>query len=61
MLPTTGIAADMAYRVASRHRDRLAWLVGLRDEVPCPVLPAPSEAAGDVAGAAVDTHSSGGR
>jgi predicted DCC family thiol-disulfide oxidoreductase YuxK len=61
ILPTTGIAADMAYRVASRHRDRLAWLVGLRDEVSCPVLPAPSEAAGDVAGAAVDSQSSGGR
>jgi predicted DCC family thiol-disulfide oxidoreductase YuxK len=40
MLPTTSLAADIVYRVASRHRDRLTWLVGLRDEVPCPVLPA---------------------
>jgi predicted DCC family thiol-disulfide oxidoreductase YuxK len=39
ILPTTGLAADVVYRVASRHRDRLAWLVGLRDEVSCPPLP----------------------
>jgi predicted DCC family thiol-disulfide oxidoreductase YuxK len=39
MLPTTGLAADIVYRVASRHRDRLAWLVGLRDDVPCPMPP----------------------
>jgi predicted DCC family thiol-disulfide oxidoreductase YuxK len=38
-LPPTGAAADMVYRVAARHRDRLAWLVGLRDEVSCPVRP----------------------
>ena len=42
MLPTTGLAADIVYRVASRHRDRLAWLVGLRDEVSCPGLPVQS-------------------
>lgn len=53
MLPTTGLAADIVYRMASRHRDRLAWLVGLRDEVSCPVLPAPTdEAQTDVAVAA---------
>ena len=56
MLPTTGMAADIAYRVASRHRDRLAWLVGLRDEVSCPVLPAIGEAGGEVAGAAADSR-----
>jgi predicted DCC family thiol-disulfide oxidoreductase YuxK len=39
-LPPTGAAADIVYRVAARHRDRLAWLVGLRDEVSCPVGPA---------------------
>ncbi len=39
-LPPTGAAADVVYRVAARHRDRLAWLVGLRDEVSCPVRPA---------------------
>jgi hypothetical protein len=27
----------VVYRVASRHRDRVAWLVGLRNEVSCPV------------------------
>jgi predicted DCC family thiol-disulfide oxidoreductase YuxK len=36
-LPPTGQLADAVYRVASRHRDRLAWVVGLRDEVACPV------------------------
>jgi predicted DCC family thiol-disulfide oxidoreductase YuxK len=38
-LPPTGAAADVVYRVAARHRDRLAWLIGLRDEVSCPVRP----------------------
>ena len=39
-LPPTAAAADVVYRVAVRHRDRLAWLMGLRDEVSCPVRPA---------------------
>src|SRR5450759_29682 len=52
MLPPTGLAADIAYRVASRHRDRLAWLVGLRDEVSCPVLPAPNDAVNATVGPA---------
>jgi predicted DCC family thiol-disulfide oxidoreductase YuxK len=38
-LPPTALAADVVYRVASRHRDRVAWLVGLRNEVSCPVRP----------------------
>jgi predicted DCC family thiol-disulfide oxidoreductase YuxK len=42
ILPPTAAAADVVYRVAVRHRDRLAWLVGMRDEVPCPVGPAAS-------------------
>jgi len=41
-LPPTAAAADIVYRVAVRHRDRLAWLMGLRDEVSCPVQPAAS-------------------
>ncbi|MGA2513501.1 MAG: DUF393 domain-containing protein [Candidatus Limnocylindrales bacterium] len=41
-LPPTAAAADVVYRVATRHRDRLAWLMGLRDEVSCPVGPAAS-------------------
>jgi predicted DCC family thiol-disulfide oxidoreductase YuxK len=36
-LPPTGIAVDVVYRVAARHRDRLAWLMGMRDEVSCPM------------------------
>ena len=36
-LPPTGQVADTVYRVASRHRDRLAWLMGVRDEVICPL------------------------
>jgi predicted DCC family thiol-disulfide oxidoreductase YuxK len=40
ILPPTAAAADVVYRVAVRHRDRLAWLVGMRDDVPCPVRPA---------------------
>ncbi len=42
-LPPTAVAADVVYRVASRHRDRVAWLMGMRDEVSCPVemRPAP--------------------
>ena len=38
-LPPTALAADVVYRVAARHRDRLAWLMGMRDEVSCPVRP----------------------
>ena len=33
----TAIAADVVYRVAARHRDKVAWVMGLRDEVSCPV------------------------
>ena len=36
-LPPTAMAADVVYRVASRHRDRLAWLTGMRNEVSCPL------------------------
>ena len=36
-LPPTADAADVVYRVASRHRDRLSWFTGLRDEVSCPI------------------------
>jgi predicted DCC family thiol-disulfide oxidoreductase YuxK len=39
-LPPTAQAVDVVYRVAARHRDRLAWLMGMRDEVSCPVRPA---------------------
>ena len=39
VLPPTAAAADVVYRVAVRHRDRLAWLMGMRDEVSCPVGP----------------------
>ena len=46
-VPPTGAAADVVYRVAARHRDRVAWLTGLRDEVTCPVEPPPSRAAED--------------
>ena len=45
-LPPTAAAADVVYRVAARHRDRLSWLTGMRDEVSCPVgedLPSGSE------------------
>ena len=38
-LPSTAIAADVMYRVVSRHRDRVSWLIGIRDEVACPVDP----------------------
>jgi len=52
-LPPTAAAADVVYRVAVRHRDRLAWLVGMRDEVSCPVhsgaLPGALPAAADLA------------
>ncbi len=37
VMPQTALAADVVYRVASRHRDRLAWLMGLRDDVHCPI------------------------
>jgi predicted DCC family thiol-disulfide oxidoreductase YuxK len=37
VMPQTAIAADVVYRLASRHRDRLAWIMGLRDDVRCPV------------------------
>jgi predicted DCC family thiol-disulfide oxidoreductase YuxK len=36
-LPPAAMAADVVYRVASRHRDRVGWLMGMRDEVSCPV------------------------
>ena len=36
-LPPTAMAADVVYRVAARHRERLTWLMGLRDEVRCPI------------------------
>jgi len=36
-LPPTGQVADAVYRVASRHRERLSWLMGTRDEVVCPL------------------------
>lgn len=39
-LPPTALAADAVYRIASRHRDGLAWLMGMRNEVSCPVAPA---------------------
>jgi predicted DCC family thiol-disulfide oxidoreductase YuxK len=39
-LPPTAQAVDVVYRVAARHRDRLAWLMGMRHEVSCPVRPA---------------------
>ena len=45
-LPPTAAAADVVYRVAARHRDRLTWFVGMRDEVSCPVRP-PTDAAED--------------
>jgi predicted DCC family thiol-disulfide oxidoreductase YuxK len=38
-MPHTAAAADVVYRVASRHRDRLAWLMGMRNEVSCPLGP----------------------
>ncbi|MGA3030597.1 MAG: DUF393 domain-containing protein [Candidatus Limnocylindrales bacterium] len=38
-LPPTAAAADVVYRVAARHRDRLAWVMGLRDDVSCPIRP----------------------
>ena len=38
-LASTAAAADVVFRVATRHRDRLAWLVGMRDDVSCPALP----------------------
>lgn len=40
-LPPTAAAADVVYRVAARHRDRLAWVMGLRDDVSCPIRPVP--------------------
>lgn len=36
-IPATAAAADVVYRVAARHRDRVAWLTGIRDEVSCPI------------------------
>jgi predicted DCC family thiol-disulfide oxidoreductase YuxK len=49
-LAPTAVAADVAYRVAARHRDRLAWLMGMRDEVSCPVRPSaqPGHATGEL-------------
>jgi len=48
--PPAAAAADVVYRVASRHRDRVAWLTGMRDEVSCPVRPAASRASEDLPG-----------
>jgi predicted DCC family thiol-disulfide oxidoreductase YuxK len=39
VMPQTAIAADVVCRLASRHRDALAWMVGMRDDVRCPVQP----------------------
>jgi predicted DCC family thiol-disulfide oxidoreductase YuxK len=49
-LAPTAVAADVVYRVAARHRDRLAWLMGMRDEVSCPVRPSaqPGHATGEL-------------
>jgi predicted DCC family thiol-disulfide oxidoreductase YuxK len=47
-LPPTAQAVDVVYRVAARHRDRLAWLMGMRDEVSCPVRPTTSPGEGAV-------------
>jgi predicted DCC family thiol-disulfide oxidoreductase YuxK len=41
-LPPTAAAADIVYRVAARHRDRVAWLTGMRNEVSCPVPTKPA-------------------
>jgi predicted DCC family thiol-disulfide oxidoreductase YuxK len=41
-LPPTAAAADVVYRVAARHRDRVAWLTGMRNEVSCPVAGKPA-------------------
>jgi predicted DCC family thiol-disulfide oxidoreductase YuxK len=41
-LPPTAAAADVVYRVAARHRDRVAWLTGMRNEVSCPVPTKPA-------------------
>lgn len=48
-LPTTAIAADLVYRVASRHRDSVAWLVGIRDDVACPLGSEPAATAASAA------------
>jgi predicted DCC family thiol-disulfide oxidoreductase YuxK len=40
-LPPTAAAADVVYRVAARHRDAVAWLTGMRNEVSCPFSDAP--------------------
>lgn len=46
-LPPTAVAADVVYRVAARHRDRLSWLTGMRDEVSCPVREDPPSSSED--------------
>jgi predicted DCC family thiol-disulfide oxidoreductase YuxK len=57
VLPPTAAAADVVYRVAVRHRDRLAWLMGMRDDVSCPVRPAaPASAAPAVVHALARAH-----
>jgi predicted DCC family thiol-disulfide oxidoreductase YuxK len=38
-LPPMGVAADVVWRVAERHRDSVSWAIGLRDEVTCPIRP----------------------
>jgi predicted DCC family thiol-disulfide oxidoreductase YuxK len=39
-LPSTTLAAEIVYQLAARHRERVAWVVGLRDDVSCPLRPA---------------------
>jgi len=36
-LPSTTLAAEIVYQFAARHRERVAWVVGIRDEVSCPI------------------------
>jgi len=48
VLPPAAAVADVVYRIAARHRDRVAWLTGLRDEVSCPVRPAASRPSEDL-------------
>lgn len=36
-LPSTEVAANLLYRLVARHRDTVAWLIGLPDELACPV------------------------
>ncbi len=36
-LPPTELAADLLYRLVARHRETVAWVVGLPDERGCPL------------------------